>query len=106
MSYQPEFYSSKPWRAFRRRFLLAHPMCSVDGCGQAATYLDHVEARRAGGHDFGHVQRLCPSHHAAKTVASDRGFGRAPIADYKPQVRGCAVNGTPNAPDHPLNQAR
>ena len=57
------------WQKLRKMALHRHPMCSVDGCNQPATDVDHVIAKRFGGKDtLDNLQPLCKSCHSIKTA--------------------------------------
>ena len=64
------------WQRLRAEHLALEPWCAC-GCGQAATDVDHIVSRRAGGPDeHGNLQSLSHGHHSRKTVLRDGGFGR------------------------------
>ena len=68
------------WRLLRRMVLNRDPMCAH--CGAAATDVDHIIPRRAGGADtFANLQSLCKACHSRKTARRDGAFGRTPIID-------------------------
>ena len=55
------------WQQTRAAYLKAHPRCSQ--CGQPATVVDHVRAKRHGGaDDESNYQPLCKKHHDMKTA--------------------------------------
>lgn len=63
------------WRAARLRFLASHPLCF---CGAPATVVDHVVPHKGDMVLFwteSNLAALCVPHHAAKTAASDGGYG-------------------------------
>ena len=63
------------WRRLRRMQLNKAPMCVR--CGSAATEVDHITPRAAGGSDaFDNLQSMCKSCHSRKTAGEDGGFGR------------------------------
>jgi 5-methylcytosine-specific restriction endonuclease McrA len=100
------FYGSKQWRNTRHKFLANHPMCQVDGCDQPSHHVDHKTARVDGGADFDEagLEALCGSHHSAKTVAMDGGFGRAAVIGYRPLIRGSDASGAPKDKQHHWNR--
>ena len=56
------------WRKLRRIVLRESPICSVEGCGQPASLVDHIVPRSQGGGDlFENLQSLCTRHHNQKT---------------------------------------
>ncbi len=61
------------WRVQRQAFLAAHPLCVhclEQDITTAATDVDHIVARRAGGTDaWGNLQPLCHACHSRKTRA-------------------------------------
>lgn len=73
-------YGAK-WRAYREKYLRAHPLCRVcqgKGFVVAATVVDHVEPHRGDHRLFwnpANHQPLCGPCHSAKTAAEDGGFG-------------------------------
>ena len=60
------------WTKVRAAWLLDNPDCIV--CGEPATDVDHIRGQKAG--IEGNLASYCHSHHAAKTVRCDGGFGR------------------------------
>lgn len=50
-------------------------MCAWPGCGEAATNVDHVVPRPAGGDEWSNLQGLCHKHHSVKTATRDGGWG-------------------------------
>jgi 5-methylcytosine-specific restriction protein A len=65
------------WRAFREDFLRRYPWCSVEGCPEPATDVDHIVALRDGGKRFdpANCRSMCHPHHSARTIA-DQGANR------------------------------
>jgi 5-methylcytosine-specific restriction enzyme A len=61
------------WRQLRENFLLRFPLCAaclLEGRTVAATDVDHIVAKRAGGtDDESNLQSLCHACHSAKTMA-------------------------------------
>lgn len=69
-------YDSR-WQAARTDYLKAHPTCAE--CSAPATVVDHVAPHRGDQRlfwDRSNWQPLCASHHSAKTVRTDGGWGR------------------------------
>ena len=61
------------WRKRRKKFIEENPTCP---CGQPATDVDHVIARRVGGaDDVSNYQALCHRCHSRKTARVDRRTG-------------------------------
>ena len=95
------FYNSPQWRAERATKLAANPICEVPGCGQRASYVDHIRAIKNGGAlcnraDLVSLDHGCPWR---KTVAVDSGFGR-PTTMALLGRKGCDANGLPVDPNH------
>jgi 5-methylcytosine-specific restriction endonuclease McrA len=87
------YYRSSAWRRLRDDALRRQPVCATPGCGQRATFADHIIPRRQGGADaLGNLQSLCSSCH------SNRWRGREPVA------KGAHADGTPRSPTHWWNQ--
>jgi len=69
------------WQKERKSFLQQHPLCvdcQRDGRVTAATIVDHVKAHKGNEAlfwDRSNWAPLCASHHSAKTVRTDGGFG-------------------------------
>lgn len=66
------------WRIVRAGHLAWHPLCSVEGCGEPATDVDHVQS--IADHpelrlEPGNLRSLCKQHHSQRT-ARDQGFAR------------------------------
>jgi 5-methylcytosine-specific restriction protein A len=62
------------WRKLRLMYLRENPLCV--GCGAAASEVDHIVARAAGGgDDWENLQSFCKSCHSAKTRREQRGGG-------------------------------
>lgn len=57
------------WSRIRRRILRRdHWTCTVIGCGQPATDVDHIVSAHLGGSDDdGNLASLCRDHHRQKT---------------------------------------
>ncbi len=61
------------WRRLRRVVLSRQPVCP---CGSAATEVDHIVPKDAGGDDsFDNLQALCKSCHSSKTLREVHGGG-------------------------------
>jgi len=77
-------YDSK-WRAIRRRYLIAYPLCLEcmrTGGLEPATEVHHIVPIRDGGtNDYGNLVSLCKSCHS-KITARDGGFGRNIVYKY------------------------
>ena len=55
------------WRKIRLMFLRTNPLCAA--CGRAASEVDHITPKRAGGEDDDeNLQALCKSCHSSKTA--------------------------------------
>ncbi len=64
------------WRAVRRQYLAAHPMCQHEGCTAHATEVDHIEtvaARPDLRLSWSNLRGFCKSHHSQRT-ARDQSF--------------------------------
>lgn len=73
----------RKWQRVRAAFLKAHPECSVGGCGERATEVDHVVPLSEGGtHQWSNLEAYCKSHHSQKTAYMDGSFGRAKVRWY------------------------
>lgn len=71
-------YDSAKWRAMRRCYLKAHPVCRTPGCGREARHADHITPHHGDAalfFDTANLQPLCHSCHSRKTASSDGGFG-------------------------------
>lgn len=67
---------NKEWYIIRNNFLKDNPMCSVRGCGNKATDVDHILPLRFGGtHDYANLRALCKSCHSKHTAKYGGGFG-------------------------------
>ena len=68
------------WEKIRTLHLAREPLCracKAEGQDTAATDVDHIKPKRAGGTDQEeNLQSLCIYHHARKTASEDGGFGR------------------------------
>ena len=96
------FYRSREWRVLRAsRLKLDGGRCIVPGCGQRATHVDHIVARRAGGLDvLANLRSLCAEHdnQAKEDASGERRSGG------KLTVSGCDRNGRPADPAHWWNK--
>jgi 5-methylcytosine-specific restriction endonuclease McrA len=93
------FYNSLAWKRLRSaRLGLDRHACVVPGCGQRATKVDHVIARRAGGLDtIANTRSLCAEHdHAIKELPGGKRRGGGKLV-----ARGCFADGSPRDPSHP-----
>lgn len=72
-------YNNKRWRAYRRMFLAAHPLCThFDHCHRPATVVDHIKPHDGDIDAFWdetNHQPLCEYCHNQKT-ARERGWGK------------------------------
>ena len=69
------------WRAIRAEQLAHEPLCRE--CTKAnrvtpATDVDHIDGDSHNNRPS-NIQSLCRSHHSAKTVRENGGFGRTPV---------------------------
>jgi 5-methylcytosine-specific restriction protein A len=65
------------WQVIRLDYLQRHPLCTGEGCREAATTVDHrVPQSQGGGHDEDNLRSYCASCHARKSVLHDGGLGR------------------------------
>ncbi len=74
---QHPFYSSKPWRDARGKYLAKHgdcEICAMIGIRTRASEVDHKLAIEKGGAplDDKNFRALCKTHHSQKTIAFDR----------------------------------
>jgi 5-methylcytosine-specific restriction enzyme A len=68
----------KAWRALRKQFLDANPICSERGCWAEASDVDHIEtiaARPDLRLDWNNLRALCHRHHSRHTALT-QGFAR------------------------------
>lgn len=67
------------WRKLRARFLDRNPICSVLGCREMATEVDHIYSIRDRPHlrlaEF-NLRGYCKRHHSERT-AREQGFARS-----------------------------
>lgn len=64
-------YASPRWKSIRKAVLMANPWCSVAGCTNPATDVDHIVPLRDGvdPYDVKNLQGLCKKHHSQKTAS-------------------------------------
>lgn len=95
------YYQTPAWRRLRAaRLKLDKGMCTVPGCGQRATIVDHVKRRRDGGADtLANTRSLCREH---DQMIKERPDGKRANGG-KLVVRGCDALGRPLDPNHPWN---
>lgn len=55
------FYTGKPWRALRAKYLGAHPGC--ERCGKPASIVHHRRGRWAGELDWDNLEAVCTKCH-------------------------------------------
>jgi 5-methylcytosine-specific restriction enzyme A len=99
------YYRSKQWRE-RRAYVLERDRytCVVRGCGQPATYVDHIVSRRHGGSDHpSNLRSLC-QFHDGQVKEMPNGGQRRNAGELR--VIGCDAKGWPLDPLHPWNQRR
>lgn len=98
------YYLTKTWRRLREaRLLMDAHTCVVPGCGQRATHVDHIIARRAGGADtLANLRSLCREHdQQVKERPSGARANRGKLV-----ARGCHADGSPRDPSHPWYRSR
>jgi 5-methylcytosine-specific restriction enzyme A len=95
------FYRSPRWRSLReQRLRIDNQTCTVRGCGEPASVVDHVIARRNGGADLLHnLRSLCARH--------DKQVKELPNGKRRNNgvFKGADASGMPTDPSHPFNQA-
>lgn len=75
------WYSNKPWRILRKKWLFSNPLCvecKKQGILTPADTVDHIIPHRGEWHLFmdpENLQSLCKECHDRKTAKSDGGFG-------------------------------
>jgi 5-methylcytosine-specific restriction endonuclease McrA len=75
--------------------------CTVPGCGQRASVVDHIVSRRTAGADtLANLRSLCREHDN-QVKERERGARRSA---GKFTVRGCDANGIPRDPAHPWSK--
>lgn len=65
------------WSKLRKTFLSQHPLCCIEGCGERATVVDHIQSIRARPDlrlDPTNLRSMCRSHHSARTM-KDQSWG-------------------------------
>ena len=62
-------YALKRWKLTRQAYLLDHPLCEHEGCGEIATDVHHRIDIVDGGDPWAqeNLQALCHSHHSKET---------------------------------------
>jgi 5-methylcytosine-specific restriction endonuclease McrA len=66
------------WQGLRQTFLMNNPTCSVRGCYEPATDVDHITSVRERPDlrlQWWNLRSLCHAHHSRRT-AIDQGFAR------------------------------
>lgn len=91
------YYRTHAWRQLRAtRLKLDGGMCTVPGCPNRATHVDHVVSRRNGGPDtLANTRSLCRDH---DQQVKERPDGKR-ANKGKFTVRGCRPDGTPLDPN-------
>src|SRR5262245_24453944 len=87
------YYWSKQWLALRQAALRRdHYTCTVPGCRDKATHVDHIVTRKLGGADtLSNLRSLCRLHdHQLR----ERPNGNRPA---KARLIGCGADGWPHA---------
>jgi 5-methylcytosine-specific restriction endonuclease McrA len=89
------FYFTPQWKQLRRAALERDRYrCSVPGCSERATHVDHIKRRREGGADeLGNLRSFCAAHDAQ---VKERPDGTR-FNDGKPRPIGCGLDGWPAA---------
>lgn len=89
-------YHTAAWRRLRAaRLRLDKYTCTVPGCSERATHVDHIVSPRNGGADsLANTRSLCASHDAQ--VKEDTAGKRR--SGGKMTVRGCDAQGDPLDP--------
>ena len=97
------FYHTTEWKNLRRYVLERDRYrCSVIGCKQEATIVDHIVGRRDGGSDHPHNLRcMCKLHDNQVKERSNRRRGRNGVLPAR-----CDVDGMPMDPKHPWYRKR
>ena len=76
-----KLYNNKRWRAYRRMFLAAHPLCiNFEECHNEATVVDHIEPHKGDWDKFwdqSNHRAMCKRCHDKATAMYDGGFGNA-----------------------------
>src|SRR5215207_2766328 len=101
-SQKDAYYRSAHWRQLREAALQRdRNTCVVPGCGQRATIVDHIKARRDRGADLlANLRSLCRDH---DNQVKERPNGKRANAG-KLVVRGCDAHGMPLDPYHPWHR--
>jgi 5-methylcytosine-specific restriction enzyme A len=75
-------YHTAAWLKLRALQLENYSLCSVPGCGQPATVVDHVTPHRGSNalfFDQANLRSMCKRCHDRKTVQFDGGFGNRTV---------------------------
>lgn len=93
------FYRTGTWKRLRKaRFRIDRGTCTVPGCGQRASVVDHIIDRNAGGTDtLDNLRSLCRQHDnqiKEDGMGNRRTGGKAIVTD-------CDADGSPLDPSHP-----
>jgi 5-methylcytosine-specific restriction protein A len=96
------FYKSLLWKYLRQDALRRDRyICTVRGCTELATHVDHIVSKRDGGPDaLSNLRSLCALHDN-QTKEDSTGKRRR---DGKHHVPGCDANGNPLDPSHWWNK--
>jgi hypothetical protein len=98
------YYDSAHWRALRSaRLTYDGHRCTVEGCGQAATTVDHIETRPPIPYPcpldrLDNLRSLCSSHDS-QVKELRRGAGQRRNGGVF-RVKGCDADGWPRDPAH------
>ncbi|OYY35565.1 MAG: endonuclease [Rhodospirillales bacterium 24-66-33] len=66
------------WRRCRKKFIEAHPVCCVPGCGKPTSDVDHIKSVRERPDlrlSWSNLRPYCHAHHSQRT-ATEQGFAR------------------------------
>jgi len=95
------YYRTSHWLKLRAAALKRdRNTCTVPGCHQRATYVDHIVPRKQGGADALHnLRSLCAMHdnQIRQDASGKRRSGGI--------LRGCHADGSPVDPNHPWHKA-
>ena len=89
------YYHTREWKQLRLAALKRdNYRCTVRGCQDKATHVDHIKARRSGGADaLYNLRSLCQTHDSQVHHKPDGTRAR----DGKFKLLGCDVDGWPHA---------